>query len=285
MINIALKCLQDGVLVQEPYAASQAEMRQKPPKTKKPGTQSPRQKNELNRFTCEDVTRFNGVISVKVNFADLTFGGTTQMAKSCPQSLETRLSQWLKSHDNMNGSKVLIYLMEHPNTKLHVSFLDRCTFTGNWPEPDEFAMNGFESQPRIPMVDKITVKQCRNRAEALIKEIKGAVDLNDLALEAKLKLEYELLMKYLYQVTTPSHKIKNFDAGWKPTYHNVYTCVWKAIRKMRTQAPDLAAYVNRRLKTGRCFVWKTPPLKPKMLHIQVDIASVDFNPGIRSNVM
>jgi len=285
MISITMKVKNDGSQVVALDATSQAVMRQKPTKTKKPETQGPRQKNELNRFTCDDVTRFNSVISVKVNFTDLAFGGITQMADTCQQSLETRLQQWLKSHYNMNGSKVLSYLMEHPNTYLHVSFLDRCTFTGNWPEPDEFAMNGFESQPLIPIVDKTTVKQCRNRAEALIKEIKGAVELGDIGTESKLKLEYEFLTRYLRQVTSPSHKIKNFDASWKPAYQNIYTCVWKAIRKMRSQDPVLASWVNGRLKSGRCFVWKTPPEQPRTLHIHIDNASVDYNPGKTSNAM
>jgi len=285
MKMLIFKCSITHQLKHDDKATSQAVLRQQPTKTKKPGMQGPRQKNELNRFTCSNVTRFSLVISVKENLAPSAFGEKMNSIQKPPQSFEDKLRQWLMSHDNMNGSKVLSYLMSHPNTKLHVSFLDRCTFTGRWPEPDEAALNGYEAQPLIPMVDKITIKQCRKRAETLIKEIQGAVELGDEKREAILQLEYKLLMKYIKQVTTPSHKIKNFEPSWKKAYQNVYACVWKSIRKMRSQDPELASWVNGRLKTGRCFVWKTHPVQPKTLHIHIDIASVDYNPGKTSNVM
>lgn len=185
------------------------------------------------------------------------------------QSLEIRLKQWLTGHISMNGSKVLNYLMSHPNEKLHVSFLDWCTAKDRWPELTEEAVKGFEAQPHIPQTDLKALREYRREASTLIKKIQGAVELGDEKLELRLKTEYDSLMKHIRQVTTPRGRIKSFDPYWKKAYQRVFTCTRKTLNKLTSQDEELAEYVLGHLTTGQQFCWSDPSLQPGLLTISL----------------
>jgi len=172
-----------------------------------------------------------------------------------PNNPEDRVRIWLKGQ-RMYGAQVLLYLMDHANTPIHVSFLDWCTANGVWPELNNAALHGFEAQPLIPMADKRTRKECCQMAKTLMKKIQGAVELGDAKLEQKLRLEYDLLMKYLRQITTPEKRIKNFVPYWNDAYHNIYTCVYKVVQKLAKSHPAEARYVVSHLQKGQRFMWR-----------------------------
>jgi len=274
MISITMKVQQNGNLVQEPNATSQAAMRHKPLKTKSRNV-LPRQINEPIWFSLDSSIRIDGPhLSSKIFCYRLKDRNMTTRNYDT-NNLEDMVYIWLRSQ-RTHGAKVLIYLMDHPNTPLHVSYLDWCTANDEWPEPDNIAISGFEAQPQIPMADQKTRHECCQAAKLLMNQIQGAIELGDEKLERKLKLEYDFVMKYLRQITTPKKQIKKFPAYWDKAYHNVYTCVYKVVSKLANSHPGEARYVAEHLQKGQWFMWKADHTPRSQTRVSFEMARTDF---------
>lgn len=275
MISITMKVQQNGNLVQEPNATAQAVLRHKPTLKTKSRNALLRQINGRSRFSCNESIRINvphlssKILSYRLKDNNMV---TTNHDYG---SLDSRLRLWLRSQRS-NGAKVLTHLMDHPNTPLHVSYLDWCTANDEWPEPDNIAINGFEAQPQIPMADQKTRHECCQAAKLLMNQIQGAIELGDEKLERKLKLEYDFVMKYLRQITTPKKQIKKFPAYWDKAYHNVYTCVYKVVSKLANSHPGEARYVAEHLHKGQWFMWKADHTPRSQTRVSFEMVRTEF---------
>ena len=163
-----------------------------------------------------------------------------------------KLLNWLDDDQHDVGSKIILFLLEHPNEKIEAKKLGlllperkgKCkqkysTYQGN--------------NKSFPMIDSKCYFECKSQLKILEKEIKQCLNSD----EVKSKQDqYNQIRKYLNSCTTNTGKIRNFPDINNREYHRLYNALKRVYKKMDKTEPDLVIFLKENIKTGYYFEFR-----------------------------
>lgn len=206
--------------------------------------------------------------------------------------LQEQLNAFLAEHAELNGARILSYLLAFPGHKFHCTKLYHLVFPPDYQQMDTLlkqadldATLGYLSDeenetlsrrnPANPQLitsknldvyDLADIITCRHYDNPLtdrktlhdislrIKQLQQ--DIRDNKSPAQAREEIQALYRYRSQCLYPGNKIKQFN----PEIIKVYQAISQAIKRLLNKIPPdqapLREYVKIHLKTGMEFKWK-----------------------------
>ena len=178
------------------------------------------------------------------------------------EDLTVRTRQWLETKSNYLGAQAVIRLLDSPDTKIPVLDISLGLFKGSGRSRQKHSTTQTWGDP-IPMIDDKTRRDCMKEANKLIARIAVTRELGNEELAGKLQRDLDLLKKYLRETTMPGGKIKNFPDKSDREYQRIYQAINTILKKARAESPEVHAYLERHIKTGKTFAWVTRGLRKR----------------------
>jgi len=158
--------------------------------------------------------------------------------------IEERTRSFLRRHSHTLGGQIISLLREHPGQTFILPELSRLIHGHAGLE--ELSKTAFRP---IPLADKKAQAQYIERCRKLIaQKAAGARDPD-------IDWELDFLTRELRRITRPRGGIKSQIPELDRAYHNLYTCVWKLLRKARRDEPEVHAHLKAHLRYGANFCW------------------------------
>ncbi len=142
------------------------------------------------------------------------------------EDLTVRTRQWLETKSNYLGAQAVIRLLDSPDTKIPVLDISLGLFKGSGRSRQKHSTTQTWGDP-IPMIDDKTRRDCMKEANKLIARIAVTRELGNEELAGKLQRDLDLLKKAL------------------------------------AESPEVHAYLERHIKTGKTFAWVTRGLRKR----------------------
>ena len=168
---------------------------------------------------------------------------------------------WLGHHQDLLGGKAVLYLYDHPDRLYHVSDLSDLAWGGGILLQTEHNNFCRLSESAIPMTDLTALNMCGKELRELIQRIGAAERLGYTDLASELRRQFDAILKYRKETTTPTGKIRDFPSQEMREYQRVFNAFRRLLMAAQKEAPEVYEVIKKHVKTGLRFAWLTNPDK------------------------
>ena len=174
------------------------------------------------------------------------------------QNLENRARNFLCAHGGNRGAQLVLLLRRHPGRAFTLPEVCRLLSPHGGFYGDLEPLYKIAFQP-IPAADAYAQAQYLRRRRQLLARIESG----DAA--PALKEELDALDRELRRITHRRGALKHAIPELDKAYHELYTAVWKLLRKAQRRDPELHRYLAERLSYGSQFCWREDSPAPSQL--------------------
>ncbi len=107
----------------------------------------------------------------------------------------------------------------------------------------------------VPMADRKTLYQCRERGRKLIKAAAAHLELGHSEQAEACENELQAIRAYLSEVTAPGGRIRNFPASRVKNYQADMQAWYYLLRKAEEDDPRVHAFLLAHVRPGTPFLW------------------------------
>lgn len=173
-------------------------------------------------------------------------------------SIKPHIREFMQSHSNLWGTKLVFLLLSKPDEPFHVIRLTHTIEPPEFPawKYDRFT-RAYESNCGIPQTDSQTLKDIDQRLIKLI-AIKAELVVNDLDF-THIEKEMQVLVGYRKETTRPNGNIKNFEQETRKEIKRHRTAFQTLLNKAQLECPDAYYCFKRHVQTGLYYKWISFP--------------------------
>jgi len=175
-----------------------------------------------------------------------------------PISIKPHISDFLQSHSDMWGSKIVFLLLSKPDEPIHVIRLSHTIDPPSYPtwQFDRFRRT-FENNCGIPQTDKQTLRDIDKRLIKLI-AIKAELMVNELDF-AEIETEMQTLIEYRKETTKPNGRIKSFRLETQKEVKRHRISFQRLLDKALVECPEAYCFFKKHVQTGTYYKWLSFP--------------------------
>lgn len=166
---------------------------------------------------------------------------------------------WLRKYGHLSGSRMLLFLLEHPDEPFRVMDLSDLVYGGRLLLETDTGIYGRFVEEGFPMVDEKYLAECKKDQIRKIKMLEGALNLGDTKLAEHLRRECDMINMIRKEVMTPRGSIRNFPGTEDKVRMRLYNIYRYLLKLAFKDDPVVYECIKRHTKTGKWFAWVSIP--------------------------